>query len=93
METAVRDSTDHFVERRRPGSRPPLGTVFVERRAPRPVLVRELDDLHAEDIEAFLADDFGYGFGPSEADVALAAVLLVDLITRSPRPALEAHEL
>jgi hypothetical protein len=93
METAVRDSTAHFVERRRPGSRPPLGTVFVERRQPRPVLVRELDDLHAHDIEAVLADDLEYGFGPSEADVALAAVLLVDLITRSPGPALDAHDL
>ena len=75
METAVRDSTDHFVERRRPGSRPPLGTVFVERRAPRPVLIRELDDLHADDIEAFLADDFGYGFGPSGIDAIQAELV------------------
>jgi hypothetical protein len=93
METAVRDSTAHFVERRRPGSRPPLDMVFVERRRPRPVQVRELGDLHADDIEAVLADDLAYGFGPSQADVALAAVLLVDLITRSPGPALTAHDL
>ena len=93
METAVRDSTAHFVERRRPGSRPPLGVVFVERRRPRPVLVGELDDLHAEDFDAFLADDLGYGFGPSETDVAVATVLVVDVITRSPGRALRAHDL
>jgi hypothetical protein len=93
METAVRDDTAHFVERRRPGSRPPLGAVFVERRRPRPVAILELDDLHADDVDAVLGDDLAYGFGPSPTDRALATVLLVDLITRSPGPALEAHDL
>jgi hypothetical protein len=81
METAplpVPATLVSFLDRRRAGSVPPRGMVFVERRRPAPVLVVEADDLHAADADLALADSLDYGFGPqARAD---AAVLLAGAI-------------
>jgi len=67
-----------FLERRRAGSVPPRGMVFVERRRPAPVLVVEADDLHAADAERVLCDHLDDGFG--SAARANAATLLAGAI-------------
>ncbi len=79
METAtlpVPATLVSFLERRRAGSVPPRGMVFVERRRPAPVLVVEVDDLHAPDADRVLADALDYGFGTG-AEAPLGAVLLL----------------
>jgi hypothetical protein len=77
METAVVDTATaqprRFVERRRAGSVPPRGMVFVERRRPAPVFVLEADDLHAADHAQVLAEGLDYGFGVLDRDAAAAA--------------------
>jgi hypothetical protein len=78
-----------FIERRRAGSVPPRGMVFVERRRPRPVLVVEADDLHAADADRVLADALDFGFG---SDVA--APFVASQLARSvDADALDAHVL
>ena len=83
METAtlpVPATLVSFLERRRAGSVPPRGMVFVERRRPAPVLVVEADDLHAPDAELVLADALDYGFGTG-AYAPLGAALLLDALS------------
>jgi hypothetical protein len=82
METAtlpVPATLVSFIERRRVGSVPPRGMVFVERRRRQaPVLVVEVDDLHPADAELVLSDHLDYGFGNSAR--ANAATLLAGAI-------------
>jgi hypothetical protein len=94
METAtvpVPATLVSFIERRRAGSVPPRGMVFVERRRPAPVFVLEADDLHAADADQVLADalDYGYAGGAPLGAVAL----LAHLISGTAPAALAAHEL
>ena len=91
METAtvpVPATLVSFLERRRAGSVPPRGMVFVERRRPAPVLVVEADDLHAADADLVLTDSLDYGFG--SAARANAAPLLAGAISPA---AFAVHEL
>jgi hypothetical protein len=70
-----------FVERRRAGSVPPRGMVFVERRRPAPVFLVDADDLHPADADRVLADGLDYGFGSAarvNAATLLAGALGVD---------------
>ena len=92
METAVRDTATaqpRYVERRRAGSVPPRGAVFVERR--RPLLVVDVEDLHDGDLENVLADGLNYGVGSDDAIAAAGA--LAGLIASSGAAALAAHDL
>ena len=73
-----------FLERRRAGSVPPRGMVFVERRRPAPVHVVEAADLHAPDAELLLADELDYGFGSAlraEAATLLAGTIGAEALT------------
>jgi hypothetical protein len=91
METAtlpVPATLVSFLDRRRAGSVPPRGMVFVERRRPAPVLVVEATDLHPADADFVLGDDLDYGFG--NAARANAAILLAGSIGRD---AFAAHRL
>ena len=91
METAtlpVPATLVSFLDRRRAGSVPPRGMVFVERRRPAPVLVVEATDLHPADADLVLGDDLDYGFG--NAARANAATLLAGSIGRD---AFAAHRL
>lgn len=82
-----------FVERRRAGSVPPRGMVFVERRRPAPVHVVDVEDLHEADLHAVLSDGLDHGFGTG-ADAPLGAVaLLAGLIGSSGSAARAAHAL
>ena len=67
METAtlpVPATLVSFIERRRAGSVPPRGMVFVERRRRQaPVLVVEANDLHPADAELVLSDHLDDGLG------------------------------
>jgi hypothetical protein len=92
METAtalVPATLVSFVERRRAGSVPPRGMVFVERRRPAPVFVVDAADLHAPDADRVLDDALDYGFGS-----AVAAPLVAARLARQIDPtALAAHAL
>ncbi len=60
-----------FLDRRRAGSVPPRGMVFVERRRPAPVVVVDAHDLHPADADLVLDDSLDYGFQPqARADAA-----------------------
>jgi hypothetical protein len=81
METAtlpVPATLVSFLDRRRAGSVPPRGMVFVERRRPAPVLVVEAADLHPVDADLVLGDDLDYGY--ADAARANAATLLAGSI-------------
>ena len=81
METAtlpVPATLVSFLDRRRAGSVPPRGMVFVERRRPAPVLVVEAADLHPVDADLVLGDDLDYGY--ADAARANAATLLAGRI-------------
>ena len=87
METATAERV-HFVERRRAGSRPPRGTVFVERRRPVPVPMVDVDDLHDADLDALLTAAL------DERYDALAEVrALTQVIGRSGPVGMLAHDL
>ena len=92
METAVMDTAPaqpaRFVERRRAGSVPPRGVVFVERRRPAPVLLVDVEDLHDTDLDDVLADRLA-----DQYDAVLVAAVLAQQIGTSGPVALLAHDL
>ena len=90
METTVAPPA-RFIERRRPYVVAPQGIDFVERRRATPVLLRDVDDLHAADIDGLLADQLSYGFSGTQA--ADAAAALAELIGATSPAALVAHDL
>ena len=96
METAVRDTAAQpvrFVERRRAGSVPPRGMVFVERRRPAPVLVVDVEDLHDGDAQRVLGDALDFGFGTPGLDPTVVVAELAGLIRADAPAALAAHAL
>ena len=90
METTVAPPA-RFIERRRPYAVAPQGIDFVERRRAAPVLLRDVDDLHAADLDGLLADQMSYGFTAAQA--ADAGALLAELIGATSPAALVAHDL
>ena len=96
METAtalVPATLVSFIDRRRAGSVPPRGMVFVERRRPAPVHVVDVEDLHEADLQGVLSDGLDYGFGAGGEAPLGAAALLAALIADSGPAALAAHDL
>ncbi len=87
METATAQPA-HFVERRRAGSRPPHGLLFVERRRPVPVPVVDVEDLHDADLDDMLADGLADRY-----DALVVATALAQLIGDSGPVAMLAHDL
>jgi hypothetical protein len=87
METAIAQPA-HFVERRRAGSRPPRGTVFVERRRPMAIPLVDVEDLHDADLDAVLADELADRF-----DAVVTARALAQLVGESGPVAMLAHDL
>jgi hypothetical protein len=90
METTVAPPA-RFIERRRPYAVAPQGLDFVERRRTAPVLLRDVDDLHGDDLDGLLADQMAYGFTAAQA--ADAAAMLAELIGATSPAALVAHDL
>ena len=80
-----------FIDRRRAGSVPPRGMVFVERRRPAPIHLVDVEDLHDADLDAVLADRLDHGFGTGAEAPLGAAALLAGLIASTGPAAVAAH--